>query len=185
MNTRTVVAVLTATAAALVLAGCSDTQELSYGSSAKKDNIEVSVERVVAGTTADLSVLKDAAKYQGRTPYYLHFRVTKTADGDVTGPSFDVTADGDLLTRLSIMPSFPEPVVGADGKLSYKESQKFDKCLDGHDSAKFKSAAAGESYQACVVYLSATGSTKAPEKVEWVKGGLLRRSDDEAFAVWK
>ncbi|MGW4646893.1 hypothetical protein [Kitasatospora sp. NPDC004289] len=185
MNHRTAVAVLGTATAALLLTSCSDTQELSYGSGAKKDNIEVSVERVVAGTTADLSVLKDASKYQGRTPYYLHYKVTKTAAGDVTGPSFDVTADGDLLTRLSIMAAFPEPVVGADGKLSYKEAPKFDKCLDSHDSAKFKAAGAGESYEGCMVYLSATGSTAAPSKVEWVKGGLLRRKDDEAFAVWK
>lgn len=185
MNTRTACAVLTATAAALVLTGCSDTKELSYGAKAKKDNLEVSVERVVAGTADDLSVLKDAAQYQGRTPYYVHYRVTKTDAGDVSGPSFDVTADGDLLTRLNIMSSFPQPVVGADGKLSYKDAPKFDKCLDRHDSGTFKQAPAGESYEACSVYLSASGSGAAPEKVEWVKGGLLRRSDDEAFAVWK
>ncbi|MFI5530003.1 hypothetical protein ACIA8O_15815 [Kitasatospora sp. NPDC051853] len=185
MNNRTTVAVLGTATAALLLSGCSDTKELAYGSTAKKDNIEVVVEKVVAGSTADLSVLKDASKYEGRTPYYLHYRVTKTDGGDVTGPSFDVTADGDLLTRLSIMAAFPEPVVGADGKLSYKETPKFDKCLDPHDSTKFKAAAAGESYQACAVYLSATGSTAAPSKVEWVKGGLLRRKDDKAFATWK
>ncbi|MGW6860078.1 hypothetical protein [Streptomyces xanthophaeus] len=90
-----------------------------YGAKAKKDNLEVSVERVVAGTSDDLSVLKDAAQYQGRTPYYVHYRVTKTDADDVSGPSFDVTADGDLLTRLNIMSAFPQPIVGADGKLSY------------------------------------------------------------------
>ncbi|MGW6862203.1 hypothetical protein [Streptomyces xanthophaeus] len=185
MNTRTSFAVLTATASVLVLTGCSDTKELSYGAKAKKDNLEVSVERVVAGTSDDLSVLKDAAQYQGRTPYYVHYRVTKTDAGDVNGPSFDVTADGDLLTRLNIMSSFPQPIVGADGKLSYKDAPKFDKCLDEHDSRKFEQAPAGESYEACSVYLAASSSSTAPEKVEWVKGGLLRRSDDKAFAVWK
>ncbi|MFG2332877.1 hypothetical protein ACGFMM_25080 [Streptomyces sp. NPDC048604] len=185
MKFRTACRAVLAAAFALVLTGCSDAQELSYGSSAKKDNLEVTVLRVTSGTSGDLSVLKDAAQYQGRTPYYLHYRVTKTGDGDVSGPSFDVTAGGDLLTRLSIMNAFPEPVVGADGKLSYKDAPKFDKCLDEHDYGKFKKAPAGESYEACAVYLSAAGSTTAPEKVEWVKGGLLRRSDDEAFALWK
>ncbi|MFI8369978.1 hypothetical protein [Streptomyces sp. NPDC085466] len=185
MNTRTVSAVLAATATAIALTGCSDTQELSYGAAAKKDNLEVSVLRVVAGDSGDLSVLKDAAQYQGRTPYYVHYRVTKTDTGEVSGPSFDVTADGALLTRLNIMSPFPEPIVGPDGKLVYKEPPKFDKCLDEHDFGAFKQAAAGESYEACAVYLGASGSTAAPEKVEWVKGGLLRRSDDQAFAVWK
>ncbi|WP_455352093.1 hypothetical protein [Streptomyces sp. SYSU K217416] len=186
MKTRTAFAVLTAAVAALALTGCSDdTQELSFGAKAKKDNLEVSVLRVDAGTSGDLSVLQDAAQYQGRTPYYVHYRVTKTEAGDVNGPSFDVTADGDLLTRLDIMSAFPEPVVGEDGQLSYKDAPKFDKCLDEHDSSTFEKAAAGESYEACSVYLSESGSSAEPEKVEWVKGGLLRSSDDEAFAVWK
>ncbi|MFD5648990.1 hypothetical protein [Streptomyces sp. NPDC127039] len=190
MNTRTASAVLTNTVAvavaALALTGCSgDTQELSFGDKAEKDNLEVSVVRVDAGTSGDLSVLEDAAKYQGRTPYYVHYRVTKTEAGDVDGPSFDVTADGDLLTRLNIMSAFPKPVVGEDGQLSYEEAPKFDKCLDEHDSGKFEKAAAGESYEACAVYLSESGSGAEPEKVEWVKGGLLRSSDDEAYAVWK
>ncbi|MER7723686.1 hypothetical protein [Streptomyces sp. NPDC096323] len=185
MNTRTAIAVLTA-AAALVLTGCSeDTPALSYGDTAKKDNLEVSVERVDTGTSGDLSLLQDASRYQGRTPYYVHYRVAKTGTGSVDGPSFDLTADGDLLTRLDIMSAFPEPVVGDDGQLTYKDGPKFDKCLDEHDSKKFEEAAAGESYEACSVYLSEAGSGAAPEKVEWVKGGLLRRSDDKAFAVWK
>ncbi|MFD6229381.1 hypothetical protein ACFWFZ_21285 [Streptomyces sp. NPDC060232] len=183
MNTRTVLAVLAA--ATFALTGCSGAQELSYGAKAKKDNLEVSVLRVVAGTSGDLSVLKEAAKYQGRTPYYVHYRVTKTDAGDVNGPSFEVTADGALLTQLNIMSAFPEPIVGTDGKLSYKDAPKFDKCLDEHNFSEFKQAAADESYEACTVYLSASGSNAAPEKVEWVKGGLLRRSDDQAFAVWK
>ncbi|MFB7937975.1 hypothetical protein [Streptomyces sp. NPDC056049] len=185
MNTRTVCAVLAATATAIALTGCSGTRELSYGATAKKDNLEVSVLRVVAGDSGDLSVLKDAAEYQGRTPYYVHYRVTKTDAGEVNGPSFDVTADGALLTRLNIMSPFPEPIVGPDGKLGYKEPPKFDKCLDEHRSADFERAAAGESYEACAVYLAVSGSTATPEKVEWVKGGLLRRSDDQAYAVWK
>ncbi|MGA4979861.1 hypothetical protein [Streptomyces cinereoruber] len=183
MNTRTILAALAATAFALT--GCSGVQELPYGAKAKKDNLEVSVLRVVAGTSGDLSVLKEAAKYQGRTPYYVHYRVTKTDAGDVNGPSFDVTADGALLTQLNIMSAFPEPIVGTDGKLSYKDAPKFDKCLDEHNFSEFKQAAAGESYEACTVYLSALGSNAAPEKVEWVKGDLLRRSDDQSFAVWK
>ncbi|WP_097866417.1 hypothetical protein [Streptomyces sp. rh34] len=183
MNARTAFAVL---AAALALTGCSaDTEELSYGDNAKKDNLEVSVVRVDAGTSGDLSMLEDAAQYQGRTPYYVHYRVTKTEAGDVKGPSFDVMADGDRLTRLNIMSAFPKPVVGEDGQLNYEEAPKFDKCLDEHDSSKFEKAAAGESYEACSVYLSESGSSAEPERVEWVKGGLLRSSDDEAFAVWK
>ncbi|MFC7219484.1 hypothetical protein ACFQLX_15080 [Streptomyces polyrhachis] len=186
MTTRTALAALTAAAAALALTGCSgDTQELSYGDPAKKDNLEVSVLRVDAGTSADLSGLKDADQYQGRTPYYVHYRVTKTEAGSVRGPSFDLTADSGLLTRLNIMSAFPEPVVGEDGQLTYKDAPTFDKCLDKHDSSTFDKAPAGESYEACSIYLSDAGSSAAPEKVEWVKGGLLRSSDDEAFAVWK
>lgn len=187
MNVRTVSAVLGAAGVTLALAGCSGsgTEELSYGDKATKDNLEVSVLRVDTGSENDLSVLKDAAEYQGRTPYYVHYRVTKTESGDVDGPSFDVTADGDLLTRLNIMSAFPEPVVGEDGQLSYEEAPKFDKCLDEHDSAKFEKAPAGESYEGCSVYLSDKGAGAAPEKVEWVKGGLIRSSDDKPFALWK
>ncbi|MCX4444877.1 hypothetical protein ACIOEZ_07050 [Streptomyces sp. NPDC087866] len=186
MNARIAIAALTAAAAALALSGCSnDTQELSYGDTAKKDNLEVSVVRVDTGAPGDLSVLKDASKYQGRTPHYVHYRVTKTEGGSVNGPSFDLTADGELLTRLDIMSAFPEPVVGEDGQLTYEDAPKFDKCLDEHVASKFEKAGAGESYEACSVYLSDAGSSAEPEKVEWVKGGLLRSSDDEAFAVWK
>ncbi|MFE1952008.1 MULTISPECIES: hypothetical protein [Streptomyces] len=185
MNSRTATLAALGAAAALALTGCSDTEELSYGDKATKDNLEVSVVRVETGSNGDLSVLKDASEYQGRTPYYVHYKVTKSESGDVDGPSFDVTADGDLLTRLDIMAAFPEPVVGDDGQLSYEEAPKFDKCLDEHDSAKFAKAPAGESYEGCSVYLSEAGSDASPEKVEWVKGGLLRSSDDEPFAVWK
>ncbi|MGW5639867.1 hypothetical protein, partial [Streptomyces sp. NPDC003832] len=125
------------------------------------------------------------AREQFLTPYYVHYRVTKTEAGEVTGPSFDVTSDGGLLTRLNIMSGFPEPTVDADGQLSYQEPPTFDKCLDAHDSAEFKAAPAGESYEGCSVYLSQPGSTEQPEKVEWVQGGMVRSSDDEAFAVWK
>ncbi|MER6677334.1 hypothetical protein [Streptomyces sp. NPDC000983] len=183
MKTRTTPAALIA--AALALAGCSGTEELSYGEPAKKDNLEVAVLRVEAGTPADLSALEDAAQYADRTPYYVHYRVTKTEAGEVTGPSFDVMSDGGLLTRLNIMSGFPEPTVDADGQLTYQEPPTFDKCLDEHDSAEFKAAPAGESYEGCSVYLSQPGSTEQPEKVEWVKSGMVRSSDDEAFAVWK
>ncbi|WP_415952695.1 hypothetical protein [Streptomyces sp. KLOTTS4A1] len=184
MNARTASAALAAGVLAFVLVGCSGTEELSYGDTAEKDNLEVTVVRVDAGTPGDLSVLEDADKYRDRTPYYVRFRVTKSESGDVEGPSFDVMADGDRLTRLNIMSALPKPVVGEDGQLRYEEAPKFDKCLDEHDSAAFEKAPAGESYEACSIYLAEPGSG-APDKVEWVKGGLLRSSEDQAFAVWK
>ncbi len=187
MNTRTAIALLTTALAAAALTGCSgsDTEELSYGEKATKDNLEVSVLRVEAGTSGDLSVLEDAAEYQGRTPYYVRYRVTKTEAGKVDGPSFDVTADGGLLTQLNIMASFPVIEVGADGKPRYKEAPKFEKCIDEPAAAEFGKAPAGASYEGCTIYLSDTGSTAEPKKVEWNKGGLVRSSEDEAYAVWK
>ncbi|MFF5454508.1 hypothetical protein ACFY40_25215 [Streptomyces sp. NPDC012950] len=166
---------------AVLLTGCSGSaQELGYGEKATGEDIDVTVLRVEAGSSGDLAVLEDASRYAGRTPYYLHYRVTKNKEGSVKGPDFDVEGGKGRLTLLNIMPGFPSPTVGPDGRLSYSEAPKFDKCADTRTSAEFAKAAKGESYEACSIYLTDEGDGAAPSGVKWVEGD--RR---EEVAVWK
>ncbi|WNF28756.1 hypothetical protein RI138_19035 [Streptomyces sp. C11-1] len=180
MKIRPPFVVLLAVSAAALTACSGSGQELGYGEEATGDGVDVTVVRVEAGSAGDLTSLKDAAKYDGRTPYYLHYRVTKTKDGDVKGPSFDVANDKNRLTRLSILPSFPTPTVGDDGELSYSPAPKFEKCTDDQSSSDFNKAPQGETYEACSIYLSAEGDTSAPSEVTWVEG-----AKNETVAVWK
>ncbi|ARF71746.1 hypothetical protein B7C62_05370 [Kitasatospora albolonga] len=181
MKFRPQLAVPLAVSAALLTACSGSGQELGYGEKATGDDIDVTVLRVEAGSTKDLAVLKDASEYAGRTPYYLHYRVTKTKDGSVKGPDFAVTGDGRNLTRLSIMPGFGTPVVGKDGGLSYSKAPKFDKCTADDSSSDFNEKAAGESYTSCSIYLTAEGDSAAPTEVAWL--GDDRKEDP--VAVWK
>ncbi|MFD3656539.1 hypothetical protein [Streptomyces sp. NPDC058620] len=180
MKNRPQFAVLLAVSASLLTACSGSGQELGYGEKATGDDIDVTVLRVDAGSTEDLAALEDAARFAGRTPYYLHYRVTKTKDGSVKGPDFDVAGDEGQLTPLNIMPGFPSPTIGEDGELSQSEAPKFDKCTDDHSYADFNKAATGETYEACSIYLADQGDSAAPSDVTWVKG-----SKSEVVAVWK
>lgn len=181
MKIRPQFAILLAVAATVITACSGFGQELGYGEKATGDEIDVTVLRVEAGGAEDLSTLEDAARYAGRTPYYLHYRVTKTKDGSVKGPDFDVAAgDEGRLTLLNIMPGFPSPTIDENGELSQSEAPKFDKCTDDHSYAEFNKAATGESYEACSIYLTDRGDTAAPSDVTWVEG-----SQREQVAVWK
>ncbi|MFE2296229.1 hypothetical protein [Streptomyces sp. NPDC059452] len=180
MKFRPQLAVPLAVSAALLTACSGPGQELGYGEKATGDDIDVTVLRVEAGSTEDLAVLEDASEYAGRTPHYLHYRVTKTKDGSVKGPDFDLTGDGKNLTLLSIMPGFGTPVVSEDGDVSYSEAPKFDKCTDDNSYVEFNKAPAGESYESCSIYLTAEGDSAAPSEVTWVEG-----RQREPLAVWK
>ncbi|MHC0429904.1 hypothetical protein ACX6XY_06925 [Streptomyces sp. O3] len=169
-----------AIAAAVALTACSSGQELSYGEQASANDLDVTVLRVEQGSTADLAMLKDADKYADRTPYYVHYRVAKTTRGEVKSPDLDAVGDGGRLTQLNIMPSFPSPSVGADGKLTYSKAPKFDKCTDEHSYEEFNKAPKGESYEACTIYLTDAGDSAGPTQVEWADSG---KSDP--IATWK
>jgi hypothetical protein len=168
------------TVAALSLAACSSGQELSYGEAAEGEGLEVTVLRVERGNAADLAMLQDADEYTDRTPFYVHYRVTKTTDDTVEGIDLDTRGDEGRLTLLNIMPSFPSPTVDENGDISYGRVAKFDKCTDDHDSGKFGKAPKGETYEACDIYLTDAGDDGAPTRVEWVELG-----EADPIAVWE
>ncbi|MGA5873814.1 hypothetical protein [Streptomyces cinereoruber] len=168
---------------AVLLTACSESaQELGYGEKATGKDIDVTVLRVEAGSSGDLAALEDASRYAGRTPYYLHYRVTKNKDGAVKGPSFDVGDGKKRLTLLNILPAFPTPTVGQDGDFTYADAPKFDKCTDDDSFEKFEKAAKGASYEACSIYLTDEGDGAAPSEVKWVEGD---RREEKDIAVWK
>ncbi|MFD7322545.1 hypothetical protein ACFV9D_15870 [Streptomyces sp. NPDC059875] len=179
MQRWTVRRAATATSAvlgALALGGCSSTPEAEVGKTldvevAKGYSADVTVLAVEAGSAQDLSELKDASKYAGRTPYYLRYRYTKTQEGaaDWSG-EFAVSGEDGHLTRLSVLPSL-DATGDADDPFDVRT---FDKC---RSVTGFDELPKGGSAEGCQIYLSDTGGG-APEKVEWVDG-------DETLATWK
>ncbi|MFF4172576.1 hypothetical protein [Streptomyces sp. NPDC001744] len=166
---------------AAVLTACSSGQELPYGGKATGENLEVTVLKVEQGGADDLSVLQNPGEYAGRTPYYVHYRVTKTADGAAEWPDLDVRSDKRRLTSLSIRPGFPTPTVGADGKVTMKVPPEFKPCgADDTDTKDFDSAPKGKTYTSCTIYLTDEDG-KGPTHVEWVPDS--RKGDP--IAVWK
>ncbi|MGA5195848.1 hypothetical protein [Streptomyces exfoliatus] len=167
--------------AAVVLTACSSEQELSYGGKATGGDLEVTVLKVEQGSADDLSILQNPERYAGRTPYYVHYRVTKTADGAAKWPDLDVVGDDGRLTYLSIGPGFPTPTVDADGDVTMETAPEFTACTaDDTDQEVFDSAPKGQSYASCGVYLTDEGE-KGPTQVEW----LPESRKGHPIAVWK
>ncbi|MER6997682.1 hypothetical protein [Streptomyces sp. NPDC000410] len=166
----------------LAVSGCSGSDsgaELKYGESAnvtteKAGSYDVAVLRVEQGKNSDLDVFKDTSRYAGKTPYYVHYRITKTEDRQkVPAPYFGAYAGDKQLTALNVMPSFDfsdplAPVV-----------QEFDKCT-GFDSADFKKAAKGQSFKGCDIYLAESG-TGAPTDIRL----LPDKIGDDPLVIWK
>ncbi|GHF58677.1 hypothetical protein GCM10010218_44990 [Streptomyces mashuensis] len=164
----------------LALTGCGESgPSLAFGEKAtvtgdRSGSVGVTVVRVEKGTHADLSRLEDAAKYAGKTPYYVRFKLTKTAAGndDDETSHFEVYADGKPLSELIILPSL-QPTGDPSEPLT---SGRFDKC-EGADHTRYKEAAEGQSVDGCTVFV-APDSAAAPSTVKWT-----RRS--KTLATWK
>ncbi|MFE7114311.1 hypothetical protein ACFU99_02655 [Streptomyces sp. NPDC057654] len=165
---------------ALALTGCSDSgPALAFGTEATVDgdrtgSVGVTVLRVEKGSHADLSGLKDASQYHGKTPYYLHYKLTKTAEGndDDEASHFKVAKDGKKLTELLVLTSM-EPTGDPDSPLV---TRSFDRCTDASHT-KWKKAAEGQSVEGCAVFLAPDGAGES-STVTWT-----RRS--ETLATWQ
>ncbi|MFD9034445.1 hypothetical protein ACFVZW_25400 [Streptomyces sp. NPDC059567] len=167
--------------AAIVLTSCASEQELPYGGKATSEDLEVTVLRVEQGSADDLSELQNPDRYASRTPYYVHYRVTKAADGAAKWPDLDVVGDEGRLTYLSIGPGFPSSTIDADGNVTMEAAPEFKACtVDDTDKKDFDSAPKGESYESCGVYLTDEGGT-GPTQVEW----LPDSGKGHPIAVWK
>ncbi|MEV4742576.1 hypothetical protein [Streptomyces sp. NPDC049555] len=173
-------ALWTAAVGILALAGCADSgQSLEFGEKAtvagdRSGSVGVTVVRVEKGSHADLSLLQDASKYSGKTPYYVRFKLTKTAEGNDNDETshFEVWSDGKRLTELIVLPSM-EATGDPTEPLT---TGHFDKCV-GADHTTFKEAPTGASVGGCAVFV-APDDAKAPSTVTWT-----RRS--ETLAAWK
>ncbi|MEU8550920.1 hypothetical protein AB0C81_28720 [Streptomyces roseoverticillatus] len=134
--------------------------------------VGVTVIQVEKGSNADLSGLKDASKYADKTPYYVHFKLTKTAEGndDDTSSQFEVYDGQKQLTQLLVLPSLD--AIGDPSLVT----RRFERCKDASDTA-YKAAAEGQSVDGCAVFL-ADKETGTPSTVKWT-----RRSD--TLATWK
>ncbi|MDT0450763.1 hypothetical protein [Streptomyces hesseae] len=171
--------------ATVVLAGCSGSssdegKEVRFGETAsvtgyKDAKVDVTVERLEQGGSTDLSVLKDASKYAGRTPYYLRYKLTKTEAGQSGGAStyFSVT-DGNKkrLTKLTILGAL-DTTDDPNNPLKYRG---FEKCESLNTSA-YEKAAPGQSVTGCAVYVADAGA-EAPTSVTWEQGS-------KTLATWK
>ncbi|MEV4504651.1 hypothetical protein [Streptomyces klenkii] len=136
--------------------------------------VGVTVVQVEKGSNADLSGLKDASKYADKTPYYVHFKLTKTAEGndDDTTSHFEVYDGGKQLAELLVLPAMD--LTGDPS--SPLATRRFERCKDASDTA-YKAAAEGQSVDGCAVFLADKG-TGTPSTVKWT-----RRSD--TLATWK
>ncbi|GHF04504.1 hypothetical protein [Streptomyces morookaense] len=176
MRNRAVAAA--AAVAVITLAGCSGSSEkhAAFGEAVTVDSydkgpLSVAVERIDRGSSSDLNVLKDSAKYAGKTPYYLYYKLTRTESGKGSSGTNFVVSDGDKeLTHLTIMGSF-DPTGDWRDPLRYRG---FDKC-EGADG--FEKTGPGQSVEGCAVYVADAG-TGAPKTVKWV----TRR---DAQATWE
>ncbi|UQI45925.1 hypothetical protein M1P56_16960 [Streptomyces sp. HU2014] len=139
----------------------------------KSGTVGVTVERVEKGSTADLAGLENPQKYEGKTPFYVRFTLTKTAEGNGNDASsqFEVSQDGKRLTRLMVFPSF-DTTGDPSNPLVVRA---FERC-EGANDAKYKEAAEGQSVEGCAIYL-AEGSG-APSTVSW-------RPHNKTLATWK
>ncbi|MFH8789123.1 hypothetical protein [Streptomyces roseoverticillatus] len=162
----------------LALTGCSGSgKSLKFGETAtvtgdRAGTVGVTVIRIDQGSDADLSALKDASKYTGKTPYYLHFKLTKTAEGndDDETSRFDVSDGKRQLTELLVLPSLD--AIGDPSVVT----RRFERC-EGASHTAYKEAAEGQSVNGCAIYL-ADKETGAPSTVKWT-----RRAD--TLATWK
>ncbi|MEV4925027.1 hypothetical protein [Streptomyces roseoverticillatus] len=136
--------------------------------------VGVTVVQVEKGSNADLSGLKDASEYADKTPYYVHFKLTKTAEGndDDTSSHFEVYDGGKQLTELMVLTTL-DPTGDPSKPLV---TRRFERCKDASDTT-YKTATAGQSVDGCTVFLADKG-TGAPSTVKWT-----RRSD--TLATWK
>ncbi|MEU1782966.1 hypothetical protein ABZ545_26305 [Streptomyces abikoensis] len=181
-------ALCVAALATAVLAGCSgcsgsssdEGKELRFGETAslpgyKDTKLDVTVERLEQGSSSDLSVLKDASKYAGRTPYYLRYKLTKTEAGTSGGAStYFSVADGNKkrLTKLTILGAL-DTTGDPKNPLKYRG---FEKC-ESSSPSDFDKAAPGQSVTGCAVYVADAGAG-APTGVTWEQG-------TKTLATWK
>ncbi|MEU2516534.1 hypothetical protein [Streptomyces syringium] len=101
------------------------------------------------GSHADLSGLEDPSKYADKTPYYVHYKLTKTAEGNGNDATdqFEVFAGGKRLTELMAFTSFES--TGDPAKPL--ETRRFEKCQTASHT-EYKEAAEGKSVGGCAIY---------------------------------
>lgn len=140
----------------------------------KRGTIGVTVVRVEKGSHGDLSGLEDPSKYADKTPYYVHYKLTKTAEGngDDVADQFEVYEGGNRLTELIVFTS----IESTGDPAKPLETRRFEKCQSASHTV-YKEAAVGKSVEGCAVYLAAKG-TGDPSTVKWT-----RRS--ETLATWE
>ncbi|WP_144592417.1 hypothetical protein [Amycolatopsis rhizosphaerae] len=162
----------------IAVTGCGTSgRQLKFGEQAtvtavRGGTIGVTVVGIEAGGNSDLSELSNPSKYAGETPYYLHYRLTKTDLVEST-TDFVVTDGKNELTHLTVMGSL-DATADPDHPLSYHQ---FSKCVQA-DSAEFRKLAKGGSVEGCSIYLPEHGAG-APTAVEWGA-----RDGKEPEATW-
>ncbi|MCD9195285.1 hypothetical protein [Streptomyces albireticuli] len=139
----------------------------------KSGTVGVTVERVEKGDNADLSGLENPEKYKGKTPFYVRYKLTKTAEGNGNDASshFEVSKDGKRLTELMVFTSF-DTTGDPSNPLVVRA---FERC-EGAGHTKYEEAAEGQSVEGCAIYL-AEGSG-APSTVTWTR-------HNKTLATWK
>ncbi|MFD7233726.1 hypothetical protein ACFWAT_00260 [Streptomyces syringium] len=121
----------------------------------RSGSVGVTVVRVEEGSNADLSGLENPSKYEGKTPFYVRFKLTKTAEGNDNDESshFEVSKDGKRLTELMVFTSFD-----ATGDPSNPlVTRAFERC-ESADHTKYKEAAERQSVEGCAIFLATEGA---------------------------
>lgn len=171
---------ITVSVVLVAVSGCGDDsgEELSYGQSATVElkaggDLEVTVKQLEKGSNADLETLEDSSSYAGKTPHYLRYTLTKTADSETDGSTeFVVSAGDSRLTRLNVMPSFD---FSGDPKDPMAVT-KFDKC-DSLSGTDLKKAPTGQPVEGCAIYLADADVQDEPT-VKWMP-------DSKPEVTWK
>ncbi|WP_370418098.1 hypothetical protein AB8O64_05270 [Streptomyces sp. QH1-20] len=135
----------------------------------KTGTIGVTVVRVEKDRNADLSGLEDPSKYSDETPYYLHYKLTKTAEGksDDESAHFEAPQGGNRLTHLMVFTSFDSTGDPANPLVT----RSFDRCK-GADHTEWKEVAEGKYVEGCAIFLAAEG-TGAPSTLKWTRRSRL------------
>ncbi|WP_067830200.1 hypothetical protein [Nocardia inohanensis] len=150
----------------IALAGCSakdDAKDLKFGETIDVDaydngKVGIGITSIETGSNADLSTLENAAKYTGKTPYYVHYVVVKRVGDKHAKGDFAAYAGDSQLTRLSVQSRLD---LSDRGNV---KRQVFDKC---NSDAFLNEVTVGQRIETCMIFLADPGTAR-PTKIEYI-----------------